>query len=363
MIKKILSFLFLFFLISGTYAQIDSVVKPVSRKQKRKLKKMKVNKYTDTLFLDDHNMMVGEIKSMDQTVLSLKTRYSDSDFKVKWYKVKGIKSNRLFIVSLSNGKRLTTTINSARKEGRVILDSGVNSIEEDIDQIIYLNPVGKSFISRLKANFDIGITLTKTNNLRQLSASSYIGYIANKWNASGSFNSVFSSQDDIENVKRIDGDIDFQWVLPKDWFLNSSVTFLSNNEQKLLLRTTYRLGAGYYFHHDNRKYFGSISGFGFNNENYSDNSIDAKNSIEFYFGGGFKKYKIGDLGINTTLIFSPSLTDFGRLRSDFKFDMKYDLPFDFYIKTSFTYNFDNRPAEGASKDDYVLTTSFGWELK
>jgi len=364
MIKKSLLFSFFFLLISGLYAQeLDTIIKPLTKKEKKLLKKKNVNKYVDTIFLGQNNILVGEIKSMEQTILTVKTRYSDSDFKIKWYKVKGIRSNTLFIISLTDGKRITSTINSVKGTDKVVLDSGVNSFEENINNIIYLNSVGKSFVSRLKASFDIGITLTKTNNLRQLTSSAYVGYVANRWNASGSFNSVFSSQDDVDNVKRIDGDLDFQWVLPKEWFLGSNVTFLSNNEQKLLLRTTYRFGAGYYFKHDNSAYFGAISGLAYNNENYSEASIPNKNTIEFYFGGGFKKYKIGDLGMNTTLIISPSITEWGRVRSDFKFDMKYDLPLDFYIKTSFTYNFDNRPAEGASKDDYVLTTSFGWELK
>ncbi len=363
MIKKLLLISFFFLLISGVNAQSDTITRPVSKKELKNLKKHKVNKYVDTIFLDKKNIMVGEIKSMDQTILTLKTRYSKSDFKIKWYKVKGIRSNTLFIISLSDGKRLTSTINSIKGTDKVLLESGVNTFEEDINNIIYLNPVGESFKSRLNASFDIGITLTKTNNLRQLTSSAYAGYIANRWNSSGSFSSVFSSQDDIENLRRIDGDLSFQWVLPKEWFLSSNVTFLSNDEQKLRLRTTFRVGAGYYFKHDNSAYFGALSGLGYNNENYSDISIPNKNSIEFYFGGGFKKYKIGDLGINTSLIFSPSFTEWGRIRTDLKFDMKYDLPLDFYINTNFTYNFDNKPAEGASKDDYIFTTSFGWELK
>lgn len=363
MSKKILSFLFLFFSISGIYAQTDSLAKISPRKYKKLLKKQKTNKYVDTIFLDQNNILVGEIKSMDQTVLTMKTRYSDDNFKIKWYKVKGIRSNTLFIISLADGKRITSTINSIEGTDTVILDSGVNSYEENINSIIFLNPIGKSFVSRLKASFDIGLTLTKTNNLRQLTSSAYMGYVANRWNSSGSFSSVFSSQDDIDNIRRIDGNLDFQWVLPKDWFLNSTLDFLSNDEQKLLLRTTLRLGAGYYFKHDNSAKFGAISGLGFNNENYSDDNNDSQNTIEFYIGGGFKKFKIGDVGLNTSFILSPSLTDIGRVRADFRFDLKYDFPLDFYIKTSFNYNFDNHPVEGASKDDYVLTTSFGWELK
>jgi len=50
------------------------------------------------------------------------------------------------------------------------------------------------------------------------------------------------------------------------------------------------------------------------------------------------------------------------MRFDFKVDLKYDLPLDFYIKLGYTQNFDNRPVEGASQNDYVIQTSFGWEF-
>ena len=57
----------------------------------------------------------------------------------------------------------------------------------------------------------------------------------------------------------------------------------------------------------------------------------------------------------------PSITERGRVRLDFKIDLKYDLPQDFYIKFGYTHNFDNQPAEGASKHDYVLNATFGWD--
>ena len=44
------------------------------------------------------------------------------------------------------------------------------------------------------------------------------------------------------------------------------------------------------------------------------------------------------------------------------FDLKYDLPLDFYIRLGYTLNYDNKPVEGATESDYVLQTSFGWEL-
>ncbi|MCD4736473.1 MAG: hypothetical protein K8R53_10540 [Bacteroidales bacterium] len=72
-------------------------------------------------------------------------------------------------------------------------------------------------------------------------------------------------------------------------------------------------------------------------------------------------YIVGDLDLLTKIILFPSITESGRWRSDFNFDVKYDLPLDFYIKAGITLNRDNRPVEGASETDYVIHTGFGWE--
>jgi hypothetical protein len=57
----------------------------------------------------------------------------------------------------------------------------------------------------------------------------------------------------------------------------------------------------------------------------------------------------------------PSLTESGRVRADFVFDAKYDLPRDFYIQLGLTVNYDNKPVEGAEDRDYVFQTTFGWK--
>jgi len=51
----------------------------------------------------------------------------------------------------------------------------------------------------------------------------------------------------------------------------------------------------------------------------------------------------------------------GRFRLDFKFDLKYELPLDFYIKTGTTINYDNQPVADAGTLDYVIQTGIGWE--
>ena len=236
-------------------------------------------------------------------------------------------------------------------------------MESSLQKIVFLDAIGSNFISRLTAEFDLGLTLTKANNSKQFTSNALLGYVANKWKFAGSFNTVLSSQDDVDDIKRIEGNTTFQWFLPKDWFLSASANLLSNSVQKLQLRTTGKLGGGYGFINNNSMNFSAGGGLAYNNETYTDPADEGKNSLESYFGSQFDKYDIGDLSLLTSVFGYPSLTESGRFRVDFNFDLKYDLFFDFYIKSGVTYNYDNQPVEGASKGDYVFQTSFGWELK
>ena len=344
------------------YSQNDSLSTKELKKRKKFIKYKKISNYNDTIVLSNNNIIVGEFKRMDKSVITFKTKYSDKDFKIKWHKVKEIYSDRMFIISFSDGSRTTSAIHSNRQnKGKVILDSGVNSLEEDLSDIIFLEPIGKNFLSRLTIDIDFGITLTKANNLKQLNSSFSYSYLANKWRTDGAFKSVLSRQDSISDISRMDGNIDISYFLPNDWFVQISAIYLSNDEQKLELRSTYKAGIGYFFLHNSNLYLAANGGLASTKENFTDDT-PTKNSAEVYIGIGFNKYDIGDLSLLTSVDFYPSITESGRFRTDFNFDMKYDLPLDFYIKMSLTYNFDNQPVEGASNTDYVFTTSFGWEF-
>jgi hypothetical protein len=97
-----------------------------------------------------------------------------------------------------------------------------------------------------------------------------------------------------------------------------------------------------------------------NTESYT-NDTGERQSWEGYLGTDFNIFDLGDLGLLFSLMAYPSFTEAGRWRSDLKFDVKYDLPLDFFIKTGVSFNYDNKPAGDASPSDYVFNISFGWE--
>ncbi len=69
-----------------------------------------------------------------------------------------------------------------------------------------------------------------------------------------------------------------------------------------------------------------------------------------------------DIDLYSSVLFYPSLSEGGRLRTDYDLTLKYDLPLDFYIKAGFTFNYDNQPAVSGNQFDYIITSGFGWEF-
>ncbi len=324
---------------------------------------IQISAQTDSLVLSNGNVIVGEIKSMDRGIIQIETDYSDSDFKIEWDKVSEIYSPRTYLITLSDGTRVNEPINTnPDNPHQVIIGKDATSRTIDLIDLVYINPLDRTFISRLSAAVSIGYNFTKNNNLSQLSSRIALGYLSDFWSLDGSLDIVLSTQDEVEDISRIDGLITFTYFLKNDWYLITKADFLSNDEQKLKLRSAYSAGLGKYLIHTNRVRLGLSAGGVWNDETYTDETIEDKSSQEAYLGGQLDMFDIGDLNLFTGVTVYPSLSERGRLRTDFKFDLKYDLPLDFYINLGYTLNYDNQPVEGASKSDYVLQTTFGWDL-
>lgn len=317
---------------------------------------------TDSLITTKGNVIVGEIKSLNNGVLVIETDYSKNDFDVEWSGLKEVYSNSRFLITLKDGRRFNGHFRSIGAEKLEIIDLEGDKIDVSLYDLVFLKGLDATFWSRLYATIDLGLNITRANNFRQFSMRSTLGFLADKWSLDTYFNNIHSDQDDIDPTKRTEGGINYKFYLQHDWFLMADLAFLSNTEQALKLRTNGKLGAGRYLIHTNKAYWGAGGGLSYNNETFT-NETETRNSAELYAGTELNLFDIGDLDLLSTLYVYRSLTEKDRWRSDFKIDAKYDLPLDFYLKTGITMNYDNRPAIAGNETDYVFVFSFGWEFK
>lgn len=321
----------------------------------------KVLAQADTLTMVNGEVVIGEIKKMERGVVTIETAYSDSDFTIEWDKVAKIRSQLGYLVTVSDGRRFNATLNSSEVPNKVEFDNGEKKVLVNIEEIVEFKPINDTFWDKVSANIDLGYNITKANNLVQFNTRAYLGYLTKRWEASGSYNTVFSSQDSIADTKRMDANLKFNVFLPKDWFVFISNDFLQNDEQNLKLRSTTKLATGNYVIHSNSLYFALMGGVALNAETFTEVTSPDKQTGEAFAGLEFNMFNTGDLSLLTNAFVYPNLTDQGRVRVDFKFDLKYDLPLDFYIKAGTTVNYDNQPVAGAQELDYVIQTGFGWE--
>ncbi len=314
----------------------------------------------DSLRFTNGNLMIGEIKSMNKGILIIETDYSENDFEIEWKKIAWLRTQSHFLIILENNTKYYSTIHSLNDSISRIIANNNQYLTCNTKDIVLLSAYENNFKNRFNAEISIGFDMTKSSNLRTFTTRSAIGYKAEKWSTNGAFNTLLSNQDSVEDIKRTDGEINYRYILKGRWYAIASLTMLSNTEQKLDLRTNAQLGLGRYLFITSKANWGAKFGVNRNIEQYS-NETEDRQTWEGYFGTELDIYDIGDLNLLFGAMAYPSFSEQGRWRIDTNFDMKYDLPLDFFIKLGISLNYDNQPAEDASEIDYVLSTVFGWE--
>ncbi|WP_026451308.1 DUF481 domain-containing protein [Aequorivita capsosiphonis] len=315
----------------------------------------------DTLVLSNGDQILGEIKKMDRGVLNFSTPYSSGDLKVKWKKVKSVKSAKRFLITAKDGDRYKIDGLDANSANDTLDFKDINVL--GIDEIVFIKLLKKdSFVSRLNASLSFGYNFTKASNASQLTVAAALGYTSDYYSIATRFSAVRSNQDDVEEIQRTSGELAFNYFLGREYFLILQSEYLSNSEQKLKLRMTNKVGLGKYFIHNNRMFFGGNMGVAWNNEEYDGAVDENRNSGEAFVALEVNFFDFNAFSLASGITAYPSLTEKERLRADFNLDLKYDLPLDLFLKLGFNYNYDSKPAEGTSYDDYIIRTTLGWSL-
>lgn len=315
----------------------------------------------DSIQLKDKTVLVGEIKSLSRGVLVIKTSYSDSDFHVEFKKVQSLSIERKCLVLLTQNRRRYGYVKTT-KSGYFTMILPDNTEEQyKINEITSLDEIYDRFWDRLKGSFDLGFNFTKANSFAQLSIGAELSYIDQKSLINGSLDALSTTQTDVIKTRRTDAKIEYLRLLAKSWYLMSSVSFLSNTEQALDARISPSLGAGRFLISTNQLYFGVSLGLTYNIENYVDTTLN-KTSTEAFIFNNFNIFDMKDFDLTSTLNIFPSLSERGRLRTDFNINSKYKIIKDFYIKAGFSLNYDNQPAVDGNEVDYNFTSGVGWKF-
>ena len=313
----------------------------------------------DAVITTTGDKLIGEIIRVEKDVLTFSTGYSDADFKIEWDKVASIESTRQFLVETFDGKRLSGSLKlNPNTKGAV----EVAGTSVPLAQVSAVQPFERKFWSRFDSGLDFGYSMTRTNSATQLSLGSNLSYRDEHYYDVLFANVFRSSQDNAPDTQRWDLANDFRRFLGTRWYVNTTQDFLNSEEQGLDLRTTIGGGAGRYLLRTSSQHLAVGAGLAWTNENYTDAALPTKDSAEAYFSTEFMTEKLKITDFITRFTYYPSLTIDDRFRFNYRFDLDFNLPGDWYLRIGLFDNYDSAPPAGFSKNDYGWSNAFGFKF-
>jgi hypothetical protein len=313
----------------------------------------------DVVITTTGDRLVGEIKKIEKDVLTFATAYSDADFKIEWDKITSIESTRQFVVETFDGRRVSGSLKvDPATKGMVQIDA----IGVALADVSALQPFERNFWARFDTAVDFGYSMTRTNSAKQLSLGMNVAYRDERY-VDVAFANVFrSSQENAPETARWDVSNDFRRLLGSRWYANTTQDLLNSEEQGLDLRTTIGGGGGRYLTRSSSQYLAVGGGLAWSNENYTDSLLATKDSAEAYFGSELMTEKLKITDLITRFTYYPSLTISDRYRLTYRLDLDFNLPGDWYLRFGLFDNYDSKPPEGFSKNDYGWSNSFGFKF-
>lgn len=320
---------------------------------------------TDVVVLDNGDHLTGEIKELRQGRLKFKTDAMGTIY-VEWDHIVSISSKQYLEFETETGQKFYGTPGPTAAAGNLQVTMYVQGVEGgselQMPDIVNITPIKLGFWQRLDGSFDLGVTATQSNDLRQYSIGFNSSYRTEKYLRTLRIDSLFSRQAGAEDVNRHAGSFSWTRFLKKKSFLTAFGQVQQNDELDLDLRFMVGIAAGRFVVHTNRSLLGFSGGLAFSEEDYTDgtgydNNVEALLAIRYqYF-----TFDTPKTNIEVDLMVFPSLTVSGRYRIEFDASLRRELVKDFFWDLSLLDSFDSDPPTlNAVRNDWSVVTSLGY---
>jgi hypothetical protein len=311
---------------------------------------------TDWVFLKKDNQILCEIKQLEFGKLRVKG-YEMGTVRIEWDAVDSLWSDKDFMIKLEDG-----TIIESRLD-----ESWYANYNHPWEEIIEITLLEDQFLNRIEGEVDIGFNYNKSSNIFQLNVSSDLSYHNFKNSTTLFINNLTTldrDDDEKDRTKKKDIDLVDDYFLPNNYLIRGIVGFEQNTELGINGRLYSAVGLGKELLHSQQSWL--LFGLGARaNREWSTDEINKGYSAEGVFLIEFKRFSFDfpEIDIETNLTFLPSLSDWGRIRTDMDVKAKIELIDDFFFSLKFYYSLDNNPIdETAEKSDWGLTTSVGYKF-
>ena len=320
----------------------------------------------DVVIMTNGDKFTGEIKALQYGELVFKSDYMKDSVYLDWKRVRSLESKDTFIVSLTNGKRVTGLIG---KDGTSTVDSkdfkivaGGSAVEVTTAEVIAIGQREASFWNQLTGSIDYGFGFASGNKQTNSSLGADVAFRTTRNSVQLATTSQFGSQTNAKNTNRFTFDSLYARLVTEKWLAAGLFSLLRSNQQDLTLRSTYGGAFGRKLVQTDRTSLTVLGGAAFSHESYipQPGTEPIHNNAESLLGVTFSTFRFKTLNLRSQTLLFPSLSDPGRLRVSSQSGLRIELIRNFNWNFDLYENYDSRPPTSAPKNDLGITTSVGW---
>lgn len=318
---------------------------------------------TDVVILMNDDHLTGELKSLDRGKLRFKTNATDT-IGIEWDDIGFLSSNQNLQIETESGDRFLGTIKRSDKRGKLTVITKTGSVQLDMKHVVYIIPIKSTFLERIDGDLKLGYAFTKANKVTQFNLGLELDYRTELRTLSIDLDSIITDSEDGEQNRRQSSKLDYTRLWPKRWVVGGFASLEQNEELGIDLRSSIGAGGGRFLRKTNTNSILVIAGLQISNEEIdggepSENTLEGLTTIK----AGWFRYDTPELDISAKIDVYPILSDFGRVRGDANIEFRWEIIEDFFWEIRFYDSFDSEPpSDEASKNDYGITTSLGWDF-
>jgi putative salt-induced outer membrane protein YdiY len=315
--------------------------------------------YTDRIILKNGDVITGNIKQLDRGKLRFKTLTMDTVF-INWVDIESIDSVKYLRIEQVDGTFNNGVIQKADLSAELVIEDHGQQVEVPILAVSTIQPirVKQSFWRRLEGDFSAGIDFKTASEILLINLASNLRFREEKYELSFSANWNETSHTENNNSSRADISGTYSKFLKNRWFWQGLAGLERNEELGLNKRILAGATAGRYLIQSPTLRIELNAGLVGNWEDREDGTSQSaegliSSSLEIF------KHTLPVTRLSASIDVFPGITESGRMRVNTNISLRNEVVRSVFWDLTFFSNFDNRPPEGASEEDYGIVTSIG----
>ena len=314
----------------------------------------------DTIQLFNGDRVVAEMKDLKLGLLRLSTDYMSTVY-VQWDQIQTLRTTKRWYVRLRSGAYYDGYLAPSAQLDHLYILTGMDSIHVSLIDITTLYRLNKGIWPRMDGSLSAGFSYQSSNELSQLTLGGNTTYRGDQGNVGLSFNSITTTQPEVDDNRKQDVALSGQRNLWGRWTAGVAAGVESNTELDLDLRLRANASLGNYVLlavHASNLIGGGLQG----NVEKSGTGVDSQN-YELFLGDQLrvKHYRFPELDVTLDVAgyYGLTIQDRYRLSSDLKF--RYEVISDLQIGLEFYEQYDSKPLDGGpALNDFRIATTVSY---